>query len=128
MAALQTVELKIRGMDCAECTQHVKHALQSVAGVEKADVLLAAEKAIVRLDPSKARSDLLMKAVEKAGYSIVDPRADGIRTAKNTGKRAITVLALVSGVVLSVVVLGEWLGLISKLTKKSPFISGRSSC
>jgi len=82
MAALQTVELKIRGMDCAECTQHVKHALQSVAGVEKADVLLAAEKAIVRLDPSKARSDLLMKAVEKAGYSIVDPRADGIRTAK----------------------------------------------
>jgi len=49
----QTIELPIQGMDCAECTRHVQGALEAIPGVEKADVLLSAEKAMVQLDPAR---------------------------------------------------------------------------
>jgi cation transport ATPase len=40
-------------MDCAECTQHVQHAISRWNGVASVDVLLGAEKAIIRLDAAK---------------------------------------------------------------------------
>ncbi len=59
MATQQTtIELPITGMDCAECALHVQHALQAVPGVHQADVLLAAEKAIVRLDRAGSNAPL----------------------------------------------------------------------
>ena len=30
MANLQTLEIPISGMDCAECTQHVQHAIEKL--------------------------------------------------------------------------------------------------
>ena len=45
MTTQQTIEVPISGMDCAECTRHVQHAIEALPGVETATVLLAAEKA-----------------------------------------------------------------------------------
>jgi Cd2+/Zn2+-exporting ATPase/Cu+-exporting ATPase len=70
MAEVQRVEVPVRGMDCAECTRHVRQALLEVPGVEGADVLLAAEKAVVRLDPSRVGLAELRRAVTAAGYAI----------------------------------------------------------
>ena len=50
MASLKTVEVPIRGMDCADCTRHVQHAIANLPGVESVEVFLASEKAVVRLD------------------------------------------------------------------------------
>ena len=34
----QTIEVPVRGMDCAECTQHVQHAIAALPGVQNVEV------------------------------------------------------------------------------------------
>jgi Cd2+/Zn2+-exporting ATPase/Cu+-exporting ATPase len=46
-------------MDCAECTLHVQHAIAALPGVQSVDVLLGAEKAIIRLDPEMVNLDAI---------------------------------------------------------------------
>ncbi|MES0340673.1 MAG: cation transporter, partial [Anaerolineales bacterium] len=43
---LKTTEVPIQGMDCAECTRHVQHAISELPGVESVEVYLVSEKAI----------------------------------------------------------------------------------
>jgi len=50
-------------MDCAECTQHVQHALAAVPGVESVEVFLTSEKAVLRLAPVEVAMDTRRKAV-----------------------------------------------------------------
>ena len=69
-ATLETLDLPIAGMDCAECTRHVEQGLRAVPGVQDVTVLLAAERATVRLDPAIATREQLEQAVINAGYSI----------------------------------------------------------
>jgi P-type Cu+ transporter len=38
MSQLQTLEVPVIGMDCAECSQHVQQASANVPGVESANV------------------------------------------------------------------------------------------
>src|SRR5262245_9221864 len=68
--ALRVMELPIRGMDCMECSQHVQHALCALPGVQKAEVFLSSEKAVVRFDPLQVGMGAFRKAVEDAGYAI----------------------------------------------------------
>lgn len=64
-----TKTLKIEGMMCNHCVMHVTKALESVPGVEKADVDLQGKKAVVTL--SGDVSDEAMKsAVADAGYEV----------------------------------------------------------
>src|SRR5437868_6777306 len=67
---LQTLELKVAGMDCAECTQHVEQALTKLAGVAEARVYLSSEKAVVRYHPAQANLATFRTAVEGAGYTL----------------------------------------------------------
>lgn len=124
MAALQTIEVPIKGMDCADCTQHVKHAIARIDGVAQVEVLLASEKAIITMDPALVKMPLIQKAVTRAGYVVSDPRVKGMQTARAAGKNAIMVLSIVIGLVLFVVVLGEGFGLFSRITAKVPFFYG----
>jgi len=66
----ETIELPVRGMTCAGCASKVKKALNAVSGVADADILLNAEKAVVRLDPTRADFAALRKAVERAGFEV----------------------------------------------------------
>ena len=68
--ANRVMELPVRGMDCAECTQHVQHALCTLPGIESAQVFLSSEKAVVRYDPTQVNMSTMRGAVEAAGYSI----------------------------------------------------------
>src|SRR5713226_8263888 len=70
MAETKKIQIPIAGMDCAECTEHVHHALAALPGVESAQVLLTSEKAIVRFDPTLVDLNLIRRAVESAGYSV----------------------------------------------------------
>ena len=67
MTDLKALEVPIRGMDCAECTQHVQQAISRLDGIKSVDVLLAAEKAIIQLDPAKVDLQAIRKAVASAG-------------------------------------------------------------
>ncbi len=59
--------LQVEGMSCATCVANVERALQSVEGVERADVSMATSEA--RVDHKGGNIDELINAVEKAGYT-----------------------------------------------------------
>ncbi|HZQ73822.1 MAG TPA: heavy metal-associated domain-containing protein [Burkholderiales bacterium] len=65
---METVELKVEGMDCEGCVKSVTRMLAGVPGVEKVNVSLAEGKASVTFDPSKSGLAQFKKAVERAGY------------------------------------------------------------
>ncbi len=69
--ALKQVNLPIAGMTCASCVVHVEGGLNGVAGVEKATVNLANERATVQFDPAKANLDQMIAAVRDVGYDVV---------------------------------------------------------
>lgn len=61
--------LSIEGMTCASCVGRVEKALKKVDGVEKAEVNLATEKALIHASQPLDRA-LLIKAVQRAGYDV----------------------------------------------------------
>ncbi|GIV69555.1 cation-translocating P-type ATPase [Caldilinea sp.] len=122
---LQTLELPVRGMDCAECARHVENALAKTPGVASVQVFLSSEKAILQVDPSVASIDRLRTTVAEAGYHVPEATEE-TATKAHTGytRKVWTVLALVFGAVLFVVVIGEWLGLFEQITARVPFAIG----
>ena len=75
MSTIKTLEVPVKGMDCAECTQHVQHAIAALPGVESVNVFLTSEKAAIRFDPAVVDLPAIRKAVAGAGYSVPDTDA-----------------------------------------------------
>ncbi len=113
----QMVDLKIRGMDCAECAQHVEDAIRSLAGVHSAKVFFTAERAQIAYDERQVNLDALRAAVEKAGYRVED-RA----SARENRLPSLLTLALVAGVTVLIFVelIGERLGLLEGAIERIP--------
>ena len=65
---METVELKVEGMDCQGCVKSVTRMLSGVAGVQTEDVSLEEGRARVTFDPAKSSLAEFKKAVERAGY------------------------------------------------------------
>ena len=65
---METVELKVEGMDCQGCVKSVTRMLSGVAGVDKVDVSLEEGRARVTYDPEKAGPTEFKSAIERAGY------------------------------------------------------------
>lgn len=130
LSKLQTVEVPVAGMDCAECAAHVHKAICALPGVAAANVLLASEKAIIQLDPAQVQLPAIYKAVEGAGYSVpaaaeaAAAREDGPALSGQFYRKLMAVFGLVFGAVLFVVVVGEWLGVFEQLTQRVPFAVG----
>lgn len=64
---MEQTELQITGMMCEACVGHVTKALESVAGVTKADVTLEAGRAKVYHDGATRQA--LQEAVAEEGYA-----------------------------------------------------------
>ncbi len=121
MTLEQTIEVPILGMDCAECTQHVQHAIAAVPGVNAVDVLLATEKAVVRLDPVRVDRQAIARAVEGAGYKVPADRQAETRAFGRSVSRLFGVLVIA---ILGMVVAGEWFGVFDWLTARLPWPVG----
>ncbi|HYL23704.1 MAG TPA: heavy-metal-associated domain-containing protein [Burkholderiales bacterium] len=65
---MQTVELKVEGMDCQGCVKSVTRMLYGVAGVAQVDVSLEQSRARITFDPAKAGPAEFKRAIERAGY------------------------------------------------------------
>ena len=65
---MDTVELKVEGMDCDGCVKSVTRMLSAVPGVSSVDVSLPQARARVTYDPAKAGLADFKRAVERAGY------------------------------------------------------------
>ena len=65
---------KVTGMTCASCAAHVQKAAAKLKGVAEAAVNIATEKMTVRFDESKTGFEQLQKAVEDAGYGLLEEK------------------------------------------------------
>jgi Cu+-exporting ATPase len=126
LADNQIIEVPVKGMDCAECTLHVRKAIAAVDGVRSVDVFLASEKAVIELDPQAVDLALIRKAVQEAGYSVpqVGDSDQPEAQTDNFTRPILTLLGVVFGVILFVIVVGEWLGLFGAITARVPWFIG----
>ena len=126
MASSKTLEIPISGMDCAECTQHVQHAIEKLPGVQSVNVFLGSEKAIVRLDSSQVDLPTIRTAVQGAGYDV--PASGSPAPAPvpigDFNRRLTVLLVSVFTIILSVVIFGEGLGWFDFLNDRVPFLVG----
>ncbi|MBC06043.1 heavy metal translocating P-type ATPase [Thalassospira sp.] len=95
------VSFQIEGMTCANCAGRVEKALAAVDGVSEASVNFALNSANVHFDRSKTDAASLAKAVNDAGYSVVENQlsfdVDGMSCA-NCALRVEKALAALPGV------------------------------
>jgi Cu+-exporting ATPase len=84
--AAKVVRFKIGGMHCAACAMAVEKALQGQPGVKQASVSLASETATVGYLPESINLDDLKRAVESAGYQVVD--SEQLREAPDESEEA----------------------------------------
>jgi len=68
--AIETLDLPVRGMTCANCARSVERTLAATPGVTKALVELQGERAIVEYDPDLVTRDTLVNAVRDLGYEV----------------------------------------------------------
>lgn len=72
----RTVQLKISGMTCAACSARIEKGLSKLAGVEKAAVNLASEKAVVTYDPAQINSEVMAEKIHDLGYEVVKNKVE----------------------------------------------------
>src|ERR1035437_5305556 len=69
IARAPATELSVSGMSCNNCARHVTEAIQSVAGVRNASVILDAGRASVRWTSGVAADvPAVLAAIKAAGY------------------------------------------------------------
>lgn len=118
----QRISLSLSGMHCSSCAAIIERTLKKVDGVSGANVNFAAEKALIDFSQEKTSIDLLIKAVEKAGYKaqVVDQK-DSTFESKKRRKEILSLRnKFVFGLTLSLPML------YFMLFDFFPFIPGRS--
>ena len=108
-ADLETIDLAIAGLRCANCAVNLEKALVQVPGVAEAAVNFASETARVRFQPGAASRGALVAAVETAGFGVIAGEAgdEAEQAAREAELRAQTRRVLVGGALtLPLLVLG----------------------
>ncbi|XP_071690331.1 copper-transporting ATPase HMA4-like [Rutidosis leptorrhynchoides] len=83
--------LRLKGMMCTSCSESIERVLLMVEGVKKAVVGLALEEAKINYDPNVVNTDVIIQAVEDAGFG-----ADLIGSGNDGNKVHIKVEGIVS--------------------------------
>lgn len=117
-ASVDTVNkiYKIEGMTCASCAKAVERAVKKLQGITEANVNLATEKLSIKYEPSIIRVLDIRKAVEKAGYKLVEEES-AIDTDKERKENEIKLLwkkfivSAIFAVPLLYISMGHMLGL-----------------
>ncbi|MBW1681311.1 MAG: copper-translocating P-type ATPase [Deltaproteobacteria bacterium] len=82
--ATARVKLPVTGMTCANCAAHIERTLnRSLEGVLSGVVNLASERATVEYLPSVVSLDEVIAAIEKSGYGVIRPDAEGEEDAQD---------------------------------------------
>jgi len=122
MVSEKSLEIPVKGMDCAECVAHVQHAIAALPGVQSVNVFLSSEKAVLRLDPAQVSINDIRAAVAGAGYSVPESVETAAAEAMNGGftRSILSLFGVVFGAVLLIIIAGEWLGLFESITTLIP--------
>ncbi|MFC4408335.1 heavy metal translocating P-type ATPase [Haloarchaeobius iranensis] len=73
----ESVTIAITDMSCANCSETVQDALESLPGVVRADVNYATDEAQVTFNPAESSLDTFYEAIENAGYEPVRAESEG---------------------------------------------------
>jgi heavy metal translocating P-type ATPase len=69
-----TLQVKIGGLHCSFCTQTIERALGRLDGVDRVNVSLAHEEALVAYDAERVSPVQLRDTLRDLGYTVRDPR------------------------------------------------------
>ena len=70
LAKPETLKLKITGMTCAGCSNHISSALKAVVGVIEQSVEYPGDLATITFDPDKTNTEEIIKVIRKIGYKV----------------------------------------------------------
>ena len=70
-ANIQTINLKIKGMTCASCEEHINHSVNQLNGIIKVKSSYEKETTEIEFDNSKTTIEEIEKAVNSTGYSVI---------------------------------------------------------
>lgn len=73
-------QVKIGGMQCSFCSESIRKALWRLEGIEKVNVSLAHEEALIQYDPKKVETWKIDETLRDIGYTVRDPKK--VRTFK----------------------------------------------
>ncbi len=104
---LTETRYKVVGLTCQSCAVSVETMLQSVEGVEKAQVNFSTQEVWVRHDPERAPFAKLQSTLAPAGYVLLGDTHDAARAHQRFLERLRTYIYL-SGVVAALGMLWHW--------------------
>ena len=105
--------LRIGGMSCAACAVKIEESVRKVDGVEEATANYGNNTMTVEYSEGTDRA-LIVRAVEKAGYTVIDGDAEAIAEADRkeaSYKKRNLILALAFSIPLSIYAMGPMVGL-----------------
>ena len=68
---LQTVELDIKGMNCAACEKEIDYEVNKLPGIVQSDVSYKNKNAVIKFDISKTSIKNITDAVNGTGYKVI---------------------------------------------------------
>lgn len=113
---MQQVQIKVRGMMCSFCVQTIDKALRRLNGVERINVSLAHEEALVGYDPERVSAGQIVTTLTRLGYEAWRPGIDEPSTHRSAEVRygetpRLLLCAYVAGVVMLSMLLMFTLGI-----------------
>ena len=71
---IREVKLKIKGMTCAACEEHIKHEVNILPGIFSSEISYANGNGIIRFDTSKTNLKFIEKAINATGYTVTESK------------------------------------------------------
>ncbi|MDE7106507.1 MAG: heavy metal translocating P-type ATPase, partial [Anaeroplasmataceae bacterium] len=103
-------KFKIEGMTCSACQSHVQHAVEKLEGIESCNVNLLANTMDVVYDEKVLKDEIIMQAVDKAGYKAYLNEKKESTPAKQVDHKGRTLcIAIVFGLMVFYLAMGPML-------------------
>ena len=67
---IREAKLKIKGMTCIACEEHIKHEVNILPGIFSSEISYANGNGIVNFDASKTNLESIEKAINTTGYTV----------------------------------------------------------
>lgn len=71
-ANIEKLEVKIDGMTCGSCQNHVNHAVNELDGIVSIETSYDKGNSVIEYDKTKTNQDEIKKAVESTGYTATE--------------------------------------------------------
>lgn len=115
----------ISGMHCAGCAMTIERALKEKPGVIDARVNFANERAFIDFDPYLTAREVLLKAIEEAGYSPIEEAEDVRDVERELREREMRSLAMRVAVSFALAIPVMYLAMAAGMGLPLPELSAR---